>query len=168
MPIYEFYCSNCHMLFDFYSARVDTSTQPKCPMCKKIKLSRRISSFSVLRKNTAEPGGFPADLDESKLEKAMASMSAEMDGFSEDDPVRSAEMMRKLAGLTGLELGSGMKEALKRLEAGEDPEKIEEEMGDLIEGEEPFVQPPGAGNSTRRYKTKYEAPPRKDDNLYEL
>lgn len=168
MPIYEFYCSKCHMLFDFYSGRVDTSSEPKCPRCKKKKLERRISSFSVLKKNTSEPGGFPAGLDESKLEKAMASMSSEMDGFSEDDPVSSAAMMRKLAGLTGLELGSGMNEALKRLEAGEDPEKIEEEMGDLIEGEESFVQPPGAGSRARGYKTKHTAPPKKDDNLYDL
>ena len=32
----------------------------------------------------------------------------------------------------------GMQEALKRMESGEDPEKIEEDMGDLLEAD-PFA-----------------------------
>ena len=42
--------------------------------------------------------------------------------------------MRKLTDMTGLELGDGMQEALKRMDAGEDPDAIEAEMGDLLEG----------------------------------
>jgi hypothetical protein len=48
------------------------------------------------------------------------------------------------------------------MEAGEDPEQIEAEMGDLLENEEPpFLQ--GQRKSGRR-----KPPPRKDDTLYEL
>jgi len=46
--------------------------------------------------------------------------------------------MRKLTDMTGLNLGDGMEEALSRMERGEDPEAIESEMGDTLEGEDPF------------------------------
>ncbi len=70
--------------------------------------------------------------------------------------------MRKLTQMTGLELGSGMEEALRRMEAGEDPEQIEAEMGDLLEEEDPLVFQ-GQKKTGRR-----QPPPRKDDKLYEL
>jgi hypothetical protein len=46
--------------------------------------------------------------------------------------------MRKLTSMTGLELGAGMEEALRRMERGEDPDQIEAEMGDILESEDPF------------------------------
>ncbi len=45
--------------------------------------------------------------------------------------------MRKLS--DGLKMGAAMEEALSRMERGEDPDKVEAEMGDLLEGEDPFV-----------------------------
>ena len=47
--------------------------------------------------------------------------------------------MRKLTDATGLSLGPKMEEALARMEKGEDPEKVEEEMGDSI-GEDDLVR----------------------------
>ncbi len=41
--------------------------------------------------------------------------------------------MRRLFEATGMPVGAGMEEALRRMESGEDPEKIEEEMGDVME-----------------------------------
>jgi hypothetical protein len=70
--------------------------------------------------------------------------------------------MRKLTEATGLKLGSGMEEALRRMESGEDPEQIEAEMGDLLEGEDPFLAG-GEKGASRRTR-----PPRKDETLYEL
>jgi len=69
--------------------------------------------------------------------------------------------MRKLSDATGLKMGAGMEEALSRLERGEDPEKIEQEMGDLLSGEEPFAL------EDKGKKTKPSAP-RVDETLYEL
>jgi hypothetical protein len=56
-----------------------------------------------------------------------------------------------------------MEEALRRMEAGEDPEQIEQEMGDLLEGEDPFNF--GEKKSGKRLKKQ---PPAKDETLYEL
>jgi hypothetical protein len=69
--------------------------------------------------------------------------------------------MRKLSEATGLRMGAGMEEALSRMERGEDPDRIEAEMGDLLEGEEPFVM---EERSSAGRKEK----PSVDTTLYEL
>jgi hypothetical protein len=80
--------------------------------------------------------------------------------MNEDDPRQAAQLMRKLTDATGISLGSGMEEALHRLERGEDPDRIEEEMGDLLEGEGPFL----SGGKGKRGSRK----PRVDETLYDL
>jgi putative FmdB family regulatory protein len=162
MPIYEFYCGLCHMIFNFYSRRINTDKQPLCPRCGRTKLTRRMSAFAVIR-GLKEDGeaGLP-DINEGKLEQAMAALSGEAEHLSEDDPRQAAQLMRKLTEMTGLKLGSGMEEALRRMESGEDPEQIEAEMGDLLEGEDPFLVGGDKGASRRT------RPPRKDETLYEL
>ena len=79
------------------------------------------------------------DIDESRLEQAMQAMAAEAEGMNEDDPRQAARMMRKLYEVTGLQLGGGMEEAIRRMEAGEDPDQIEAELGDVLEGEDPLA-----------------------------
>jgi len=101
-------------------------------------------------------------IDESKMEKAMAMLAGEADKINEDDPRQAAMLMRKLTDATGLNLGPGMEEALSRMEKGEDPEKIEAEMGDLLEGEDPFLF--GAKQTKGSKKPK----PRVDETLYDL
>jgi putative FmdB family regulatory protein len=162
MPIYEFYCEPCHTIFNFYSRRIDTDKQPLCPRCGRFKLTRQMSPFAVIRglKEDAE-SGLP-DIDESKLEQAMTALSGEAEHLNEDDPRQAAQLMRKLTQMTGLRLGSGMEEALRRMEAGEDPEQIEAKLGDLLEGEDPFVMEGQKGSSRGK------RPPRRDDTLYEL
>ncbi len=162
MPIYEFYCSDCHMIFNFFSKTINTETKPTCPKCQKVPLERKMSVFSRL-KNRGEDEDMPMpDLDESKMEKAMGLLAGEMEHMDEDDPRQAANLMRKLTDMTGLELGPGMQEALQRMEAGEDPEAIEAEMGDLLEGEDPFLMK-GKGSTLRKNR-----PPRVDDTLYDL
>jgi hypothetical protein len=72
--------------------------------------------------------------------------------------------MRKLTDMTGLELGPGMTEALRRMEKGEDPDQIEAEMGDLLEGEDPLQLPGRKGAKTAGRRPA----PRRDDTLYDL
>ncbi len=162
MPIYEFYCQKCHMIFNFFSKSVNTEKRPMCPKCQEIKLERRVSVFVTPRnRGDTEEGPLP-DLDESKMERAMNLLAREAEHLDEDDPRQAANLMRKLTDMTGLDLGPGMEEALSRMEAGEDPEKIEAEMGDILEGEDPFGF---KEKSARALKTR---PPRIDEKLYDL
>jgi putative FmdB family regulatory protein len=164
MPIYEFYCEDCHMIFSFFSKTVNTSKKPTCPKCQARPLSRQVSVFAVTGK-AKEPGDMEdLPIDESKMEQAMQMLAGEAEKMDEDDPKQAANLMRKLTDMTGMELGPGMTEALHRMEKGEDPEKIESEMGDLLEGEEPFIMPGKKGETPTRKQLE----PLRDDTLYDL
>ncbi len=162
MPIYEFYCPQCHMIFNFFSRTINTEKIPPCPKCNRAKLDRQMSSFAVLRGAKEDQDDGLPDIDESKLEKAMTALASEAERINEDDPKQAAQLMRKLTHMTGLELGTGMEEALRRMEAGEDPEQIEAEMGDLLEEEDPLVF------QGQKKASLPKRPPRKDEKLYEL
>ena len=175
MPIYEFYCSSCHTVFNFLSKRINTEGTPACPKCGK-DTSRKPSTFAM-SKNRPEPkaGDGPqapgadtmdpfANMDESQLESAMESLASEADGIDENDPRQAANVMRKLFDATGMPLGGGMQEALKRMESGEDPEKIEEDMGDLLEAD-PFAGEAARKSTERRIPSR---PTIYDPQLYEM
>lgn len=162
MPIYEFFCAGCNTIFNFFSARINTSKTPQCPKCSK-PLCRQMSTFATIgRAKEPEEAGLP-DIDESKMERVLESLTREAGNINEDDPRQMAGVMRKFTEQTGLALGEGMEEALARMEAGEDPDKIEAEMGDILEDEDPLSMfAKKAGRSVRR------AAPQRDETLYEL
>ncbi|MDD5100168.1 MAG: zinc ribbon domain-containing protein [Syntrophales bacterium] len=162
MPIYEFYCRSCNTVFSFFSRGVNTEKIPACPGCRR-PLKRQMSIFAKVSRGKDEPAGDEMPpIDETKMEKAMAMLAGEAEKINEDDPRQAAQLMRKLTDATGLSLGSGMEEALSRLEKGEDPDRIEAEMGDLLEGEDPFLVGGKGTRGTRKPK------PRVDDTLYDL
>jgi len=161
MPIYEFYCKDCHMIFNFFSSTINTDKRPMCPKCEKIKLDRQMSTFAISR-NRGEEDDMPIpDMDEAKMEQAMNVLASEAENIDENDPRQAANLMRKLTAMTGMDMGPGMEEALRRMENGEDPEQIEAEMGDLLEGEDPFTFKGKAGARKKR-------PPKVDKEMYYL
>ena len=165
MPIYEFYCPQCHTLYSFLSRSVNTDTRPNCPGCRKETLQRRVSLFAVVSAGKSEKEESAPDLpiDESKMESAMAALASEAEGMNKEDPKAAARLMQKFSQMTGLKLGKNMEKALKRLEAGEDPEAIEAEMGDLLEGDKnPFEMPDKKGSRMAP------PPPARDETLYEM
>jgi len=163
MPIYEFYCRRCNTIYSFFSRTINTDKVPNCPKCRRVKLKKQMSIFSRVsgKENKAADDGMP-HIDEAKMEKAAAMLAGEADKINEDDPRQAAMLMRKLSDATGMNLGPGMEEALSRMERGEDPEKIEAEMGDLLEGEEPFIF------GEKRKKGTGKPRPRIDETLYDL
>ena len=167
MPIYEFYCPDCHTIFNFFARTSNTTKRPVCPRCQRKNLDRMFSRFAV-SKGRAEPtaaGEELPDMDESKMEQVLAEMERESAGMNEDDPRQMGRMMRKLYESTGLWLGENMAEAIRRMEAGEDPDTIEAEMEDLLEAEEPQLGESGGG---LRQFSKRLKPPTVDETLYDL
>jgi hypothetical protein len=155
------------MIFKFLSRRINTDRQPSCPRCQRQPLDRQVSMFAISkgRKDDESEADMP-DIDESRMERAMQALAAEAEGMDEDDPRQAARMMRKLYEATGLQVGGGMEEAIRRMEAGEDPEQIEAELGDVLEGEDPF-----GGlemkKGLKQLRQKY-VRPSMDSTLYEL
>ncbi len=164
MPIYEFYCSHCNTIYNFFSKSVNTRKKPNCPTCKTRKLSRQMSAFAITGRASEDSDMDDLPFDETKMEQAMQMLAGEAENMNEEDPKQAANLMRKLTHMTGLELGPGMEEALSRMESGEDPESVEAEMGSLLEDEDPFLLPgkKGKGTGVKR------AAPKRDETLYDL
>ena len=141
MPIYEYACPKCRVIFNFLSKRISPDRLPVCPKCGNKKMTRQMSRFAFSR-GLKEPAASPAgeggdmpmpDFDDPRVERAMTELERDMEHMDENNPRHMAQMMRKMKDL--MPPGSVPKEmetAIKRLEAGEDPEKIEEDMGDLL------------------------------------
>jgi len=162
MPIYEFYCARCNTIYNFFSRSVNTEKIPSCPWCKTKKLERRMSVFSVVSGQKSEGEEDLPPIDETKMARAMEMLGREAERMDGEDPRQAAAMMRKLSEATGLRLKPELEEALSRMERGEDPEKIEEEMGGLLDDDNPFSPEGASAKGGRRLS------PRVDETLYDL
>jgi putative FmdB family regulatory protein len=142
MPIYEFACPRCRKIFSFLSKRLNPDRLPACPKCGNKEMLKQVSPFAMPR-GAKEPAAAddngPADpmpdMDDPRVMRAMEEMERDMEHMDENDPRHMAHFMKKMKNL--MPAGSMPKEldiAIKRLEAGEDPEKIEEDMGDVLSG----------------------------------
>lgn len=171
MPIYEFFCPDCNTLYNFFSSRIDTAARPDCPRCERPRLERRPARFAAI---TRSAGGdddfgddFAGDLDEERLGAAFESVVGEMEagGADPDDPRQMAGMLRRVGAAAGLEPGPKLEEMLHRLEAGDDPEGLEEEMDGALDGgdgDDPLAE------LFRRKRSSRPRRPRVDDELYFL
>jgi putative FmdB family regulatory protein len=165
MPVYEFYCSDCHTIFNFFSRRINTEKRPSCPKCNRSELERKLSLFAISKGCKDDGGDGIPDLNEAQMEQVFKSLAGEMEAVDENNPKAMAQMMRKLYDATGVKLGPGIEEAVRRLETGEDPEQIEAEMGDLLEEETPFASPGKGSFKNMRWRL---LPRRMDETFYEL
>jgi hypothetical protein len=132
MPFYEFYCAENHRVYTFFARSMRyAQVTPRCPDNPDWALRRKISRVSYIG-NAKEPGSELED--DPRLLSLMADMERDFAGMDEEnpDPRQLAKMMRKMSELTGDNLGEGMEEMIRRLERGEDPNALEEEMGDLM------------------------------------
>lgn len=141
MPIYEYLCRPCNRIYQFLVRRVTQETAPVCPGCGAKNLERVMSRFS-----TTSTGSGTDDIDD---------MAGELAGLDENDPRAMARAVRKMADQMGEDLGPELEHALVRLEAGEDPERIEQELEAM--GLDDDGGPGGTAAS----------PPSRDSGLYE-
>jgi putative FmdB family regulatory protein len=142
MPIYEYACPQCRVIYNFLSRRVDPTHLPTCPKCGNSRMVKQMSGFSMPR-GASEPsaaegagagGHGPApDFDDPRVMQAMNEMERDMATMDENNPRHMAHLMRKMKDLMPPgSLPGEMETAIRRLEAGEDPEKIEADMGDVL------------------------------------
>ncbi len=173
MPIYEYYCKPCHTIYSFFARSTSNTNIPKCPKCGHKKLDRQVSRFAISKGLTeSDQSGADdpfANMDESKMESIMAEMAATMgddegnDG--EEDPRKMATVMKKFFDATGMKPNDTMMEAIRRMESGEDPDKIDEELGDAMDADDPFAQESGSiSQRIRRFLDR----PNVDPELYDL
>jgi hypothetical protein len=170
MPIYEFYCPDNNKLYQFLARTLAHREQvPRCPDDSNFRMERRVSRFAIIGKAKEETEDDPfGDIDESKMEALMSEMERDMAGLDDDnpDPRQLGHFMRKMTDLMGDKTPPELREIVKRLESGEDPEKLESEFGDLAGDEE------GASDALFSQMLKkirsHRPAPQRDPKLYEL
>ena len=165
MPMYEFLCEDCNRVFSFLARTPDAAKRkPACPKCGGRRMSKLFSRFATGRRQSAPRGGgdaagagadgAPSPAEEARMERAMMELEGEIGSVDENNPRQLAAVMRRLSEASGEDLGPEMNEMIGRLEAGEDPEKVEEAMADVLGEDGPGG---GAGGA-----------PTYDDGLYDL
>jgi hypothetical protein len=174
MPIYEFFSPKTDKIYSFYARSLRFAGKtPRCPENPKFPMERVISSFAVTgraQEKKETPGGDPM-LDDPRMEKVMAEMERDFSGMDEEnpDPRQLAQMMRKMSSITGEKMPETMNEMIRRMEAGEDPEKLEAEYGDALEDFDPAAGGEGTAEEdaggVKRVRARR---PQRDPMLYEI
>lgn len=164
MPIYEFYCPDCHRVFSFLARRVTPGRRPDCPRCGRRRIERRPSRFAVSRGLEEDAAAAPAGHDEAALDRALETLAKDAGSLDDADPRQAAGFLRRLYDTAGLPLTGPLAEAVRRMESGEDPERIEDDLGDALEGDQGLPEP---AERVRRLARRA-LPPAVDATLYEL
>ena len=181
MPIYEYYSPDTHKIYAFLVRSTDDADRPpRCPDGNDHRMQRVMSAFAVTgraREESDAEGGDEME-DDPRMEAAMAEMEREMASMDEDnpDPRRMGQLMRRMADMTGEKMPEPMEEMVRRLEAGEDPDKLEEEFGDMPEmddfgegGDDAGGEGEGeAGHARLRALMRRRKEPSRDPRLYEF
>lgn len=172
MPIYEFYSPDTHKIYSFLSRRLLPAVPvPSCPDGSTHRMEKLVSRFSFTGR-AKEPTSAPLPDPDPRQEAAMLEMAREMEAIGDDnpDPRVLGRMMRRMMDLTGQKAPGEMEEMLRRLESGEDPDKLEEEFGGALDqfdlpGED---EDSAAGELRRALSRRLRRPPQRDPRLYEL
>ncbi|MCZ7638993.1 MAG: zinc ribbon domain-containing protein [Verrucomicrobia bacterium] len=125
MPIYEFACPKCRVIYSFLSKKVNPDHLPQCPKCGNREMRKQMSRFAlpkgVPEPTAAGPGDEEPlpDIDEGRMERAMSELERDMEHMDENNPRHMAHMMKKMKdfmppGVVPKELDV----AIKRLEKG--------------------------------------------------
>lgn len=124
MPIYEYRCLHCRkrvsLFFRTFAAA--SEAKPRCPACQSEDLRRLMSRVRLM---TSE---------ESRLENLASPDS--LGDVDENDPRSVARWMRRMGQETGEDLGPEFNQVVDRLESGQSPEEIEQDLPGLG-GDEP-------------------------------
>lgn len=178
MPIYEYFSPDLNKVYSFYARTLaEGQHTPRCPDGEQYPLQKRTSAFAITKSRSDEPTGITADEEAAfgALEREFADLDSE-----NPDPRRLGEMMRRVSDLTGEPLTGSMEEMVHRLEKGEDPEALEEELGAMDDDEfggmgeggepdSPFGEESlSSTDKLRYYLKKRKSQPIKDPQLYEM
>jgi hypothetical protein len=154
MAIHEYYSPENHRIYSFYAQTISQGDKlPRCPDNPNYEMVKMISSFSVTgNKDNSEDESMGSHISDHDLQAAMAEMENEITGIDEEnpDPRQLGHLMRKMTEMSGEKMPERMEEIMCRLEAGEDPEKLEEEFGDMLEDEEETSENPTEKNENKK------------------
>lgn len=128
MPIYEFYCPACHVIFTFYAKSVNTTARPACPRCGDA-LQRRVSSFSVADGARRRGDVEALPLGTQRLQAGMQRLEREVTRLKDEDPAQARRMLQNFTRMTGVRFNE-MFDSSSRAQSDEDPAATAPRRGD--------------------------------------
>lgn len=181
MPIYEFFSPDTNKVYSFFArSSAYADRVPRCPDGDGHAMRKLVSSFAITgrakEKKDDDAGGM-GDEFSPQQEAEMMRLAGEMGSLDEEnpDPKALGRLMRRMTEIAGEKIPEDMNEMLRRLEAGEDLEKLEDQFGDAfgedaMAGEEGMMppMPPGAGKETAPAVRRIRRAITRDPNLYEM
>jgi hypothetical protein len=175
MPIYEFFCPNNRRIYSFFARSISYADKtPRCPDNPKWKMEKMVSGFAITGRAKEPAAGGPGGegIDDAKMEAALGEMEREFGGIAESDnpdPRMLAKMMRRMGEISGQKMPAEMDEVIGRLEKGEDPDKIEEQFGDVFNAMDDAGGADDAGSDfLARMKARRKRRITRDPKLYEM
>jgi putative FmdB family regulatory protein len=117
MPNYEYRCIDCKYIFEIFLSYQEYGSQTvNCPKCESSQLKRIIKPVRVARS------------EEDRLESLA---DPEQLAGLDDNPHALGKMMRRMSRELGEDMGPEFDEVVDRLEKGQSPEDIENDLPDL-------------------------------------
>ena len=172
MPIYEFYSPDNHKLYQFFARSLAYHDNiPLCPDNPAFRMERRLSRFAIIGKAKEDTADDPfGGMDETKMETFMAEMERDMGGMDEanPDPRQLGRFMRKMTDLMGDRTPESLQEMVRRLEAGENPEKLEEQFGGMNSEDGMNSAADSLWDTVKKSIKALSPPPQRDPKLYEF
>lgn len=173
MPIYEFYSPDTNRIYSFFARSLAQGQKtPRCPDKARARMERALSRFAVTGRAQEKPSGAGGEFDapDPRMERAMAEMEGEMASMNDEhpDPRQLGRLMRKMTEAAGQSLPGNMEEMIRRLEKGEDPEKLEEEYGEAMTDMEEAFGDSSEGESGSPAAKRKKPRPSRDPKLYEM
>ncbi len=119
MPSYEYRCLSCRKKFEVFMTYAEYGAREiTCPQCGGREVQRRIGRIRVTRSDSDRMDRIA---DPSVL------------GSLDEDPRALGKMMREMRSELGENMGPEFDEVVGRLEKGQTPDQIEQELPDLGE-----------------------------------
>jgi hypothetical protein len=176
MPFYEFFSPDTNKIYTFRAANMSWRLKtPRCPDGKDFLMERRVSQFSITGKVKEDTADDPfAGIDDSRMEALFNDMEHEMGSIDDanPDPKQLGRFMRKLTDLMGNKTPEAMRELVAQLEAGVDPQSLEEKFGDLApDPNNPDAELGSAADELwQTVKKRFSGlkQPRRDPKLYDM
>jgi hypothetical protein len=104
------------------------------------------------------------------MDTVMAQMGERIQALDDEDadPREAVKTMREMAAAGGLNFNQEVREAMARIEAGEDPEKIDAEFSEVFASDNPFAE--SEDESGRRMTDFWRRlrGPRRDPKWYDM
>lgn len=179
MPIYEFACSDCRVLYNFFSRKINTTTIPSCPKCGK-PLSKQISLFQAKSGSgtDSDPWGMANDgcdddtagapdfnVNDERIASAINELGTKIERMDDTNTEKAAKLIQEFSQKSGIKFSKDVNEALNRMAAGDDGDDVAASFDEALSSENPFDTTIAPGTLSTK---KRETPFTKDPTLYEM